>query len=214
MDSLYSISAPSHIPERTNAKIVKSVGFITILVIFAGSVSIEATDVKYDSHFQYCEPSTSIVFQPNNLGNGNNLSFREFFTKTEGFTISYETKVSTEREYMLARLDRFINELNKENWDGYGAYPLERNSYDNAVQIIENTPEEVLKLWHIFPSPNGTISFEFKAREIAAMSVGNSDFSFVARRKTDHKVVRAKCEFDLHKATDALVVMCKHLGYL
>lgn len=119
-----------------------------------------------------------------------------------------------ERDRMLSRLLYFLNDLNYENWSKYGAQPIDRRSYDNAVLIVNNTPEEVLRLWKVFPSPNGTISFEFREREIAAMSVGNTDVSFVARRKKDRSVVKAKMDFHLRSAIDALVTMSKHLGYL
>lgn len=124
-----------------------------------------------------------------------------------------ERESHTERDHMLTRLSNFLENLDSENWDEYGAYPIELKSYENAVLIVKNTPEKVLKLWHVFPSPNGTISFEFKAREIAAMSVGNTDFSFVARRKDDRKAIKNKMAFDLNAATDALIDMSRHLGY-
>lgn len=128
---------------------------------------------------------------------------------------NYEQSEShPERDHMLARLSEFLNQLNTENWDEYGAHPIERRSYDNAVLIVNNTPEEVLVLWHVFPSPNGTISFEFKEREIAAMSVGNTDFSYVARRRKDRKAVKGKMAFDWKAASEALSIMSKHLEYL
>ncbi len=118
------------------------------------------------------------------------------------------------REYMLARLSHFFNNLNEEDWDEYGAYPIERQSYDNAVDVVNSTPAEVLELWNVFPSPNGTISFEFKAREVAAMSIGNRDFSYIARNKRSRKVVKDKRDFDARGAADALAMMNRHLGYL
>lgn len=119
-----------------------------------------------------------------------------------------------EKDHMLRRLSQFLVDLNSQNWNEYGACPIEREAYENAVLIINHTPEEVLKLWHVFPSPNGTISFEFRNREIAAMSVGNSDFSYVARRKQDRKAVKGKKSFDYNDAVEALRVMSIHLGYL
>ena len=149
------------------------------------------------------------------------LNVNEYPTHTETINILFEdsSTVATNieesyREYMLTRLSHFLNDLSMENWDGYGAYPIERQSYANAVMVVNNTPEDVLKLWNVFPSPNGTISLEFKAREVAAMSIGNSDFSYIARSKKTRKAVKNKLNFDLQAATDALVTMSKHLGYL
>lgn len=74
-----------------------------------------------------------------------------------------------------------------------GDYPLEEQSYKNALAVIECTPEDVLDKWNVFPSLNGTVSFEYKAKEIIAVSVGNTHFSFVAVR--GDKVISGKRVF-------------------
>ena len=123
------------------------------------------------------------------------------------FTGSY-----SEKEKMLGKLSNFFCKLNKEGWDGYNAFPIERDSYLNARKIVMDTPDSILRLWNVFPSPNGTISFEFKEREIAAMSVGNKDFSYVAMKESGDSIMEQR-EFNIDKAVEALIAMSNLFGY-
>lgn len=188
MDECYSL-IPRQIPQKLNAK---NIAFTILALGSCFSASGEVTDVEYHA------PAETI-----------NVIF-ERVTPAAG----RPEKSHKERDYMLKRLSHFLNDLNEENWDEYGAYPIERRSYDNAVGVINNTPEEVLELWNVFPSPNGTISFEFKAREIAAMSIGNSEFSYIARNRRNREAVKDRLNFDINAASEALAIMSRHLGYL
>lgn len=187
MEFNYSL-IPSEMPKRINAK-------IAFTIIALGSCFSSAEDIL-DPGYSVPAQSINVLFEDDSV----NAIIRE--------------STQSVRSNMLVRLSHFFNTLNEENWDEYGAYPIERQSYENAISVVNNTSEEVLKLWNVFPSPNGTISFEFKAREIAAMSVGNKDFSFVARRRGDREVLKNKTRFVIKDAVRALEIMSKHLGYL
>jgi hypothetical protein len=117
-----------------------------------------------------------------------------------------------EKKAMLSRLKHFFTNLSDDGWNGYGARPIEHASYSNAVEIVRATPNSVLRLWNVFPSPNGTISFEFKERKIAAMSVGNDDFSYIAI-DDEGKSIQNQLNFNVGEATAALANMCTFLGY-
>lgn len=119
--------------------------------------------------------------------------------------------ISSEKEKILGKIFNFFCKLNKEGWDGYNACPIERDSYLNARKIVMNTPDSILRLWNVFPSPNGTISFEFKERGIAAMSVGNKDLSYVAVKESGDSIMEQR-EFNVDKAVDALIVMSNLFG--
>jgi hypothetical protein len=119
----------------------------------------------------------------------------------------------TEKGKMLHQLDSFFRELSKKGWDGYNAAPIEKASYLNAREVVQETPDDVLQLWNVFPSPNGTISFEFKEKQIASMSVGNEAFSYVALSEKGESIME-KLDFNASKAADALKEMSKLLGYL
>lgn len=119
--------------------------------------------------------------------------------------------IPSEKEKMLGKLSNFFCKLNKEGWDGCNAFPIERDSYLNARKIAMDTPDSILRLWNVFPSPNGTISFEFKERNIATMSVGNKDFSYVAIKESGDYIMEQR-KFNIDKAVDALIVMSNLFG--
>lgn len=116
------------------------------------------------------------------------------------------------RENLLKKLNQFRTQLNKPGWAGYDSLPIERDSYINACKLVMHTPDNILALWDVFPSPNGTISLEFKDKEIAVMSIGNMEFSYVAISK-DRKKLKDKLAFDASKASNALIAVSELLGY-
>ena len=122
-------------------------------------------------------------------------------------------QLQSNKEKLLNRLDELYNSLNYNNWDGYGSYPIEKESYTNAYNIIQNSEDEVLEFWIIFPSPNGTILFEFKRDEIASVSVGNTGFSYAAMKELDN-VIWGDYQYDLNKAVITLKEIVQFLGYI
>ena len=68
-----------------------------------------------------------------------------------------------------------------ENWDGYGAYPLEAESAANAIEFIDKIGEELYsKINDVYPNPNGTISFDWynNSDEIFSLEIGNEEVSY------------------------------------
>ena len=122
-------------------------------------------------------------------------------------------QLQSNKEKLLNRLNELYNSLNYNDWDGYGSYPIEKESYTNAYNIIQNSEDEVLKFWIIFPSPNGTILFEFACDEIAGISVGNTGFSYAAMKDIEN-VMMGEYQFDLNKAIVILKEITQFLGYL
>lgn len=47
------------------------------------------------------------------------------------------------------------------DWDGYGAYPVTTDAYEEAMKIIQLLPSEI-KMPEIIPEPNGEIGFEWR----------------------------------------------------
>ncbi|UBZ15334.1 hypothetical protein LDL77_06375 [Flagellimonas marinaquae] len=73
----------------------------------------------------------------------------------------------------------------KDNWDGYGAIPLEIESALNAVNFIflldrriKISPED------IYPNPNGTISMSWvsKNNDVLNLEIGNTSLSYYHER--------------------------------
>lgn len=65
----------------------------------------------------------------------------------------------------------------KANWDDDGALPIENEVIQNVEQLIEQSDDNDLKKWVLFPDINGTILLESKSGD-ASISIGNKEFSF------------------------------------
>ncbi|WP_165154735.1 hypothetical protein [Parabacteroides sp. ZJ-118] len=81
---------------------------------------------------------------------------------------------------MLQRLESLYSNLQYDNWDGYGASPLEKQAYENTKRVIDSLSGLELKCWNLFPSPNGTLLLSIKNGDVASLSIGNNDFSYAA----------------------------------
>lgn len=195
MDTInYTLLAPTCLPKYNRTKNVTR--FVLATVIAVGSVtnSVEANVVQ-DNHLIHINATKNS--NPSNSKNDKVLTFSEHYS---------------EKEKMLNKLSNYFLSLSKNGWDGYCAVPIERASYLNARKVVMGTPDDILKLWNIFPSPNGTISFEFKDKQIAAMSIGNEDFSYVAIGNSG-KTLMDEHTFNENIAIDALIAISKLFGY-
>lgn len=80
-----------------------------------------------------------------------------------------------------------------ENWDGYGAFPLEAESAANAIELIDKIGEELFKrVSDVYPNPNGTITFEWNNidNEILSVEVGNNDISYYMEYTSEEIIYR------------------------
>ena len=69
----------------------------------------------------------------------------------------------------------------KNNWDGFGAIPLEIYSATNVIVLMDLIGEEKFcTLNEMFPNPNGTISLTWnnKSDETISMEIGNETLSY------------------------------------
>lgn len=67
------------------------------------------------------------------------------------------------------------------NWDGFGAIPVEIESASNVINLIDLIGEnEFCKVSELFPNPNGTISLIWnnKSGEMVSLDVGNKNMSY------------------------------------
>lgn len=190
----YTFLSPASLPKTKKTKVVTPFVIAIVVAIACTSDNVEASGISNGDLV-----GVDDIACPAKIERVKN--------ETLTFTDSY-----SEKEKMLGKLSNFFCNLNQEGWDGYNAFPIERDSYLNARKIVMGTPDSILQLWNIFPSPNGTISFEFKEREIAAMSVGNKDFSYVAMKESGDSIMEQR-EFNMDKAVEALIAMSNLLGY-
>ncbi len=157
-----------------------------------------------------CCMQTNAASTPHNINHANVAAFTfSAFNPNNTLSVSH---VASERVCWLNKLGQFMSQLNKNGWAGYESVPIEKDSYLNACKLVMHTPDAILALWDIFPSPNGTISLEFKNKEIAAMSIGNKEFSYVAISK-DKNTIKDKRAFDASEASHALIAMSELFGY-
>jgi len=74
------------------------------------------------------------------------------------------------------------------NWDGFGAIPLELETTANVITLVSFIKEDMLsEVDSIFPNPNGTISLIWnnqKGSEIS-LEVGNNTMSYYVKLPTD-----------------------------
>lgn len=182
----YSFCEPEALPKKKKTKFAKTFALVGLAVLGGASGLAEAVDK--DKHQDY------IIQLPSSLVNIDCTSLKT------------EDNAHVERDIIISELDKIFSELSYEGWDGYGAHPIEKMAYLNAVSIVKHTPDNILKQWNVFPAPNGTISFELKARETAAMSVGIDGFSFAAM-KDDENPIMDEMAFDVIKASEALIRM-------
>lgn len=188
----YSFCEPEVLPKKKMTGVAKTFAVVGLAIL--GTTSGFAEPVNVDRR------------------NDNVIEFTCSLSITSG-PLSKNTDVElSERDIILSELDKIFSELSSDGWDGYGARPIEKAAYLNAVDIVKHTPGRILKLWNVFPAPNGTISFEFKDREVAAMSVGVDGFSFAAM-KEDEDPIMDEMAFNALKASEALIKMSNLFGY-
>ena len=119
----------------------------------------------------------------------------------------YETQNS-----ILKRLELLKDSL-KENWDKEGGLPIEEQVFNNAKLALSSISGGMLKYWHIFPNPNGTILLSPKNRGIAGISIGNEDFSYAAYI-SDSKQISGKEPFSVETFKIAIKQIHRILGYV
>ena len=69
----------------------------------------------------------------------------------------------------------------KQNWDGYGAYPLEVDSAANAIELLNLLNSEAYgQIDQVYPNPNGTVSMVWtnSFNEELAVEIGNKTMSY------------------------------------
>lgn len=192
----YTLLSPALLPKAKTLKKVKHFVLVTFVAVGCCPDTLEACSLRINDNGSASNPKTDNTSFSVPL-NSDILSFPNSYTY---------------KKQMLNKLCDFYESLSRKGWDGYNASPIEKASYFNARKVVMSTPEETLKFWNVFPSPNGTISFEFKEKRIAAMSVGNTDFSYVAIDDSGDSL-SAEREFDEYEAANALIAMSNLFGY-
>ena len=87
---------------------------------------------------------------------------------------------SYQREYILKMIKEFQNF--PDNWDGYGAIPVLKESADNShILINELSNSNIEKNTDIYPNPSGTVSLKFERGErVVSLEIGDKTFTYYA----------------------------------
>jgi hypothetical protein len=94
----------------------------------------------------------------------------------------YITYTSFKRNEIVKEIISFVS-LNQD-WDGYGALPLQVESAANAILITNQlTDSDLLKISAVYPNPHGTITFDWEndLAERISLEVGNTSFSYYVK---------------------------------
>ncbi len=80
----------------------------------------------------------------------------------------------------IATLEEIYKECNKPNWDGYGAKPLDKAAYNEALKLLDMIPPS-FPMPEIVPEPDGGIGLEWSTgrRSIFTISLnGRSTLNY------------------------------------
>jgi hypothetical protein len=90
-----------------------------------------------------------------------------------------------------------------ENWDGYGAYPLEVKSASSAIQFILFLNDRIIeKINDVYPTPNGTVSlvWENEVNEKVALEIGNNTLSYYVKLNSQKPIFFNAIEINAKEA--------------
>ncbi len=131
------------------------------------------------------EANSNIFFKDNNITE----HYIENYAKTVDIPLSEYlseinniTKTKTNRRELFAKIISYVSLQN--NWDGYGAIPLETISSINTNEIINQLPvNQVEQIEEIGPNPNGTLTISWinNSDEEISVEIGNFVFSYYVK---------------------------------
>lgn len=87
---------------------------------------------------------------------------------------------------MIKRLSDF--QEYEQGWDGADARPLNGDVVKNFKLVLEESTDDILVGWTIFPAANGSLLLEYKPCE-AGINIGKDDYSFYF---LDHQEIKGK----------------------
>lgn len=154
----------------------KSINYLKItttgIMLISSSANVEANifESSSDAHiYEYSEQ----YLKPNY----NTLDYTDYLKCFDGNSEANE--ISFQKiEKITGEILSFISL--KENWDGFGAYPLERDGAVNALSLVNSLGSDIVgNISDLYPNSHGTISFEWEGNaSFLSLEIGNSSFSY------------------------------------
>lgn len=134
--------------------------------------------------------------------------WREAEYRAEYATLSSERLDKAEKLRCLEGL----REL-EEDWDGYGALPIEEAPYRNMKVLLEAAPAWRLYRWDLSPDVNGTLMLSTRDGSIGAINIGATTMTYIARRKGEEQSMAWRGPYSKERALRSLEEISKRLGY-
>ena len=101
----------------------------------------------------------------------------------------------------------------QENWDGFGALPLEVESAAHAIELIDLLGSDAYgHIDEIFPNPHGTLSILWinNSGEKLSLEIGNSSFSYYVEfisKDTEYFNNKVANDFEVKKINEFIKVL-------
>jgi len=124
---------------------------------------------------EYFHSKEYLVFEKEEIKilNVSKISIIERFKKTTSKAPSFSDKIKkieifNNSSLQTIRKNKLIEEISsfkflEQNWDGYGAIPLEVKTSNNALILIDKIEDIIFcKVDNFYPNPHGTITFEWE----------------------------------------------------
>lgn len=126
-----------------------------------------------------------------------NVSINDYLKDINSIII----KKNYDKKDILKKIFSF--KMLNENWDGFGAYPLEAETAANAIELLDMIGEELFsKVNDIYPNPNGTLTFEWNnnAGEIFALEIGNNEVSYFLEMTPEETIYKNNIPVNVSEA--------------
>lgn len=139
---------------------------------------------------------TSLLVGSCNIVSANDINNYQFLEQRQSCSIENVQSLDNSISFYLENLEQIsglqISKLSlienilsfkslNQNWDGFGAFPLEIKSCANSIALIDRVGENLFcGVKDFWPNPNGTVTFEWKNNngEKVSAEVGNTNFTF------------------------------------
>lgn len=153
------------IAKRNNKSLVHSIAVASILV--CGTNNLEALPIKPNIYNEFDNSKTAQVKRQSD--------YLDYYIQE----VNQLTTPLVIKEDLIEEILSFKSL--KQNWDGYGAVPVEVKSASNTIKILDKiSTSGISKINEIYPNTHGTVTVEFENynSEKLSLEIGNESFAY------------------------------------
>lgn len=100
----------------------------------------------------------------------------------------------------------------RDNWDGYGAEPVNRQVFRNVIRVINQLAVKDLANWNFYPSVNGTILMTIKGKRLSTIDFGINRFSYYASQLKGPNFCEGMEDFDVSNIINKISQIEQYFG--